>query len=118
MNRNLLRNPATRTARQLPATAKIRANLGSDLPRAATDEDYPLIEIVTDPMLSGFWLYLHPTPDGATEQPRFHAAGDEHTLKNVCAMMIASHITRTTPPTTPEPGRNPIVFTASDFLAR
>lgn len=103
--------------RIMPHPARVRTNAG-EAPRLRplTRDDYPLVEIVTDVLLDGLWLYLHPTPEGA-ERPRFLPRTSPQVLKKTCADMLTSYYTRTTPPITPPPASVAHVYTATDHLA-
>lgn len=107
-----MNSTTTKTARRFPARAQVSTN-PFEKHRPLTPEDYPLVEIVPDYTIDGHWLYLHPNPDGAETPPRFLPKGES--IPQTCAMMIRSYLMRSTPPTGPEPAKQPRVFTIKNL---
>lgn len=102
--------------RQFPRSTRIRSQAGDGHPiRTLHVDDYPLVEIVTDHLLGGYWLYLHPDQNGA-EVPRFLARGTQETLHRTCRDMLSSFYARTSPPVTNPPAGVAYVYTAQDHI--
>lgn len=107
----------TRQFRRLHRDLPARPDAGrAPETRRLDRDDYPLVEIVHDPILDGYWLYLHETADGAENPPRFVPTGN--VIEHVCITMLASHYARCTPPTAQPPTRTAHVFTAKDYINR
>lgn len=102
--------------RCFPRSTRIRSMAGNGVLRNLSTDDYPLVEVVRDDMLGGFWLYLHPSPDGAEPSPRFHPHGTP--LQRACETLLNSFHARTTPPVTQPPSTVAHVYTAGDHLRR
>lgn len=105
-----------RSPRRFRSSQPCRSKAGTGPERILQPEDYPLVEIVRDDLLSGYWLYLHPTKHGALEPPRFHPEGVP--VQHVCSEMLSSYFIRSTPPVTTPPATTAAVYTAADHLER
>lgn len=108
----------TFSARRFASLTRVRCNAGDAAPlRKLRPEDYPLVEIVTDDLLDGWWLYLHPDQHGTREVPKFVPRSHSSVLKRECSMLLNSYHARTTPPVTQPPAAVAYVYTATDHLA-
>lgn len=109
-------NPALEQRRCFPRHTRVRSMAGNGILRNLTTDDYPLVEIVKDDLLDGYWLYLHPTAHGAENPPRFHPRGVP--VHKACESMLSSFHARTTPPVPHPPAGVAFVYTAKDHISR
>lgn len=102
-------------ARYLPRHQMIRPDAGTGALRTLTSDDFPLIEIHSEPSLGGHWLFLHAAPDAPATTARFVGDGESLVLK--CSQLLSSHYCRVTPPP-PQKKTVVRVYTAGDHLTR